>query len=55
VVASAGALVNDGRRDASFLEIVADVRLVIHRRSVETGRSTLLYDGDLQAADAARS
>ncbi len=46
VVASAGALVNDGRRDASFLEVVAEGgRLEVRRRSVATGRSTLLYDG----------
>lgn len=52
VVASAGALVNDGRRDASFLEILAaDGRLVIHRRSVATGRPTLLYDGALGRSD----
>ncbi len=46
VVASAGALVNDGRRDASYLEIVAEHgRLAIWRRSVSTGRPTLLYEG----------
>jgi 3',5'-cyclic AMP phosphodiesterase CpdA len=56
VVASAGALVNDGRRDASFLEIVAaDGRLVIHRRSVATGRPSLLHDGTLRAAAPALS
>ena len=50
VVSSAGALVNDGRRDASFNEIVVDGgRLEIWRRSVETGRSTLLYEGDRAA------
>lgn len=46
VVASAGALVNDGRRDASYLEILAERgRLSIWRRSVSTGRPTLLYEG----------
>ena len=46
VVASAGALVNDGRRDASYLEIVDERgRLAIWRRSVSTGRPTLLYEG----------
>ena len=46
VVASAGALVNDGRRDASFLEIVADdSTLRINRRSVATGAPTALYEG----------
>lgn len=47
VVSSAGALVNDGRRDASFNEIVIEGgRLEIWRRSVATGRSTLLYEGE---------
>jgi 3',5'-cyclic AMP phosphodiesterase CpdA len=51
VVASAGALVNDGRLDASFLEIVAeDGRLIVTRRSVATGRATQLYDGNLGPA-----
>ena len=46
VVASAGALVNDGRRDASYLEVLAEHgRLAIWRRSVSTGRPTLLYEG----------
>jgi 3',5'-cyclic AMP phosphodiesterase CpdA len=46
VVASAGALVNDGRRDASYLEVLAERgRLAIWRRSVSTGRPTLLYEG----------
>jgi 3',5'-cyclic AMP phosphodiesterase CpdA len=46
VVASAGALVNDGRRDASYLEILAEHgRLAVWRRSVSTGRPTLLYEG----------
>jgi len=46
VVASAGALVNDGRRDASYLEVLAERgRLSIWRRSVSTGRPTLLYEG----------
>jgi 3',5'-cyclic AMP phosphodiesterase CpdA len=54
VVASAGALVNDGRRDASFLEILAgDGRLVIHRRSVASGRPSVLFDGTLRAAATA--
>jgi len=44
VVASAGALVNDGRRDASFNEIVVgDGRLEVRRRSVATGEPTLLF------------
>jgi hypothetical protein len=46
VVASAGALVNDGRRDASYLEVLAERgRLSIWRRSVSTGRPTLLSEG----------
>ncbi len=46
VVASAGALVNDGRRDASYLDVVAEHgRLAVWRRSVSTGRPTLLYEG----------
>ncbi len=46
VIASAGALVNDGRRDASYLEVLAERgRLSIWRRSVSTGRPTLLYEG----------
>ena len=46
VVASAGALVNDGRNDASFLELLADdATLVISRRSVSTGAPTQLYSG----------
>jgi 3',5'-cyclic AMP phosphodiesterase CpdA len=50
VVASAGALINDGRRDASYLEVVAERgRLAVWRRSVATGRSTLLYEGGLAA------
>jgi 3',5'-cyclic AMP phosphodiesterase CpdA len=50
VVASAGALVNDGRRDASYLEIVDEHgRLAIWRRSVSTGRPTLLYEGAREA------
>jgi 3',5'-cyclic AMP phosphodiesterase CpdA len=44
VVASAGALVNDGRRDASFNEIlVEDGRLEVRRRSVATGEPSLLF------------
>jgi 3',5'-cyclic AMP phosphodiesterase CpdA len=44
VVASAGALVNDGRRDASFNEIVVeDGRLEVRRRSVATGEPSLLF------------
>ncbi|HEU0237505.1 MAG TPA: metallophosphoesterase [Candidatus Limnocylindrales bacterium] len=51
VVSSAGALVNDGRRDASFNEIVVEGgRLEVWRRSVATGRSTLLYEGDRSPA-----
>jgi 3',5'-cyclic AMP phosphodiesterase CpdA len=50
VVASAGALVNDGRRDASFLDIVAERgRLAIWRRSVTTGQPRLAYEGALAA------
>ncbi len=46
VVASAGALVNDGRRDASYLEVLAERgMLAVWRRSVSTGRPTLLYEG----------
>jgi len=45
VVASAGALVNDGRRDASFNEIVVeDGRLEVRRRSVATGEPSLLFE-----------
>jgi hypothetical protein len=44
VVASAGALVNEGRRDASFNEIlVEDGRLEVRRRSVATGEPSLLF------------
>ncbi len=44
VVASAGALVNDGRRDASFNEILlSGGRLEIRRRSVATGEPSLLF------------
>ncbi|MFI5198781.1 MAG: metallophosphoesterase family protein [Candidatus Limnocylindrales bacterium] len=44
VVASAGALVNDGRRDSSFNEIrLADGKLEIYLRSVATGEPTLLF------------
>ena len=54
LVASAGALVNDGRRDASFLEIVVDGgRLEVWRRSVASGRPTLLHEGPLGTAGAA--
>ena len=50
VVASAGALVNDGRRDASYLEIIAEHgRLAVWRRSVSTGRPTLLFEGAIAA------
>jgi 3',5'-cyclic AMP phosphodiesterase CpdA len=46
VIASAGALVNDGRRDASYLEILDEHgRLAVWRRSVSTGQPTLLYEG----------
>jgi 3',5'-cyclic AMP phosphodiesterase CpdA len=48
VIASAGALVNDGRRDASYLEIVAERgRLAIWRRSVTSSRPVQLYAGAL--------
>lgn len=52
VVASAGALVNDGRRDASFLEIVVDGDSIqVDRRSVATGRSTPLFaSADVRAS-----
>ena len=44
VVASAGALVNDGRRDASFNEILVDGgRLEVRRRSVATGEPSVLF------------
>jgi 3',5'-cyclic AMP phosphodiesterase CpdA len=44
VVASAGALVNDGRRDASFNEILVEGgRLEVRRRSVATGEPSLLF------------
>jgi 3',5'-cyclic AMP phosphodiesterase CpdA len=43
LVVGAGALVNDGRRDASFNEIrVGSGRLEVYRRSVSTGEPTLL-------------
>jgi 3',5'-cyclic AMP phosphodiesterase CpdA len=46
VVASAGALVNDGRRDASFLDVLADNgRLEIWRHSVARGAPIQLYQG----------
>jgi hypothetical protein len=46
VVASAGALVNDGRRDASFLEVLADNgRLEVWRHSVARGAPIQLYQG----------
>ena len=44
VVASAGALVNDGRRDASFNEILVEGgRLEVRRRSVATGEPSILF------------
>ncbi len=50
VIASAGALVNDGRRDASYLEVLAEHgTLAVWRRSVSTGRPTMLYQGALAA------
>jgi 3',5'-cyclic AMP phosphodiesterase CpdA len=50
VVASAGALVNDGRRDASFLDVhIERGRLAIWRRSVSEGQPTMLYEGALGA------
>ncbi len=55
VVASAGALVNDGRLDASFLEVVAgDDRLTIERRSATTGTGLRLYDGPRSTVGAGR-
>jgi hypothetical protein len=46
VVASVGALVNDGRRDAIYLEIYAEHgRLAVWRWSVSTGQPTQLYEG----------
>jgi 3',5'-cyclic AMP phosphodiesterase CpdA len=56
LVASAGALVNDGRRDASFLEIVVDGGFVeVSRRSVATGRASPLYSAREQLAPEAVS
>jgi 3',5'-cyclic AMP phosphodiesterase CpdA len=55
VVASAGALVNDGRRDASFLAIALDdATLEIDRVSVATGRTTRLYETDDRRAGRQR-
>jgi len=55
VVASAGALVNDGRLDASFLEVVAgDDRLTIDRRSAATGAALRLYDGPRWTVETGR-
>ncbi|HYN69644.1 MAG TPA: metallophosphoesterase [Candidatus Eisenbacteria bacterium] len=46
VVASAGALVNDGRRDASYLEIVIEAGAIeVRRRSVASGREAVLFSG----------
>lgn len=46
VVASSGALVNDARSDASFLEVVVeDGTLKIWRRSIAAGNPTLLFEG----------
>jgi 3',5'-cyclic AMP phosphodiesterase CpdA len=54
VVASAGALVNDGRRDASTLEILLDDGGVeIQRRSVASGRASVLYADGRRLPDAA--
>ncbi len=51
VVASAGALVNDGRRDASFLDIAVGADSIdVDRRSVATGRATRLYSSPRSAA-----
>jgi predicted phosphodiesterase len=56
VVASAGALVNDGRRDASFLEIVVDGDSIeVDRRSVATGRATSLFGSGGVGASRERS
>ena len=45
VVAGAGALVNDGRRDASFLEITADESTIGVRRRSPSGGAETLYEG----------
>jgi 3',5'-cyclic AMP phosphodiesterase CpdA len=45
VVAGAGALVNDGRRDASFLDITADPSRIVVRRRSPSGGSETLYEG----------
>jgi 3',5'-cyclic AMP phosphodiesterase CpdA len=51
VVASAGALVNDGRRDASFLDIAVGADSIdVDRRSVATGRATRLYSASRSTA-----
>jgi 3',5'-cyclic AMP phosphodiesterase CpdA len=56
VVASAGALVNDGRRDASFLEVAVDGSLLeIGRRSVATGLVTPLFSSDRSSTPTARA
>jgi 3',5'-cyclic-AMP phosphodiesterase len=57
VVASAGALVNDGRRDASFLQIAIDAgEIEIDRTSVATGTSTRLYStADRRATERKRT
>lgn len=45
VVAGAGALVNDGRRDASFVEITAGGERIAIRRRSPSGGSEVLYEG----------
>ncbi len=56
VVASAGALVNDGRRDASYLEIAVDGdSIAVDRRSVATGRATPLFASTDGRGSAART
>ena len=55
VVASAGALVNDGRRDASYLEIgVEPDGVEVRRRSVASGREAVLFSGSREASATER-
>ena len=51
IIASAGALVNDGRRDASYLEITLEPDgIEVRRRSVASGREAVLFAGSRSAA-----